>query len=267
MTDAERLEEFGRFLRELVAVAAAETLPRFRAAGAVDNKSGACFDPVTDADREAEAAIRRALAARYPEHGVVGEEWGADRGDAEFVWVVDPVDGTRAFIAGLPLWTTLIGLRIAGEPVLGAIAQPYLGEVFWGGQGIGSRLVTRDAERPLRVRRCDALSEAVVSSTDPGLFTGGERRAWERVAASARLVRYGCDAYAYAMVAMGAIDLAVDSGLKVWDVDPVVPVVEGAGGRVVDWEGRRAGREGGRIVVAGEGAALGEVLAVLGDAR
>jgi fructose-1,6-bisphosphatase/inositol monophosphatase family enzyme len=166
----DRLRKLDAFILELSAEAAAITLPLFRADVPVDDKGGAAFDPVTEADRGAEAAIRRLITARYPDHGVIGEEYGEDRPDAEHVWVIDPVDGTRAFVAGLPLWTTLIALRFQGSPVLGVIGQPYLREFYVGSPALGSRLVTPDGERKLDVRVCEGLSEAVVATTDPDIF-------------------------------------------------------------------------------------------------
>lgn len=257
------LRDLDRFALELSAAAAAVTLPLFRVDDAVENKSADAFDPVTQADRGAEAAIRRLIAARYPDHGVIGEEGGADRPEAEFVWVIDPVDGTRAFIAGLPLWTTLIGLRFAGTPVLGVIGQPYLKEFYIGSPAAGSRLVTDAGEQRLVTRACTSLSEAVIATTDPDLFDGAELAAWTQVRAAARLTRLGCDAYAYAMVALGRIDLVVESGLKDWDIAAVTPVVEGAGGLVTDWTGRRLGARSGQVAAAGDPRPLRDALPTL----
>src|SRR5215217_3087813 len=168
------MTEFERFTVELAAAAAAVTLPFFRGVYDQADKGGpGAFDPVTQADKDAEAAIRRLIAERYPEHGVIGEEYGEDRPDAEFVWVLDPIDGTRAFIAGLPLWTTLIGLRRAGKPIVGAIAQPYLDEVFLGGPS-GAVLLARGETQRLETRRIERLNDALIATTDPDLFTGAE---------------------------------------------------------------------------------------------
>lgn len=225
------------FAVELAHGAARVTLPFFRGDYAEENKAGpGAFDPVTQADKEAEAAIRRLIEARYPDHGIIGEEYGEDRPDAEHVWVLDPIDGTRAFISGLPLWTTLIGLRVAEKPSIGVIAQPYLDEIFLGGPS-GGQLISRGRIRPLQVRSCERLTEAVISTTDPDLFNGAELGAWTQVKAAARLARLGCDAYAYAMVAAGRMDLVAESGLKLWDWSALVPVVEASGGEVTDWRG------------------------------
>ena len=260
----DRLAEFDAFLIELNRASGQAILPLFRGDHGLVNKLGPSgFDPVTEADRGAERAIRALIAQRYPDHGVIGEEYGEDRPDAEFVWVLDPVDGTRAFIAGLPLWCTLIGLRRGGKPVLGSIGQPFLQELYIGHAG-GARLVTPGGERPLKVRACPKLSEAIIATTDPeGCFSGAEMGAWTQVRAAARLARLGCDAYAYAMVAAGTMDLVIEAGLKCWDIDAAIPVIAGAGGQVTDWQGAPVGAFGGQIVIAGDPACLDAALLAL----
>jgi histidinol phosphatase-like enzyme (inositol monophosphatase family) len=260
MTDPTVLEAFAV---ELAHAAGETILPMFRSdVGTEDKGEAGAFDPVTEADRAAEAVMRRLIASRFPEHGVIGEEYGSDRPDAEFVWVLDPIDGTRAFISGLPLWTTLIGLRHGGRAFVGAISQPYLGEVFLGGPS-GSKLIDRHGESPLKVRACPRLTDAIISTTDTNLFTGAELGAWTQVRAAARLARLGCDAYAYAMLALGRMDLVIESGLKAWDVEALIPVIENAGGLVRNWRGEQVGGEGGQIVAAGDPAALEEALVAL----
>jgi histidinol phosphatase-like enzyme (inositol monophosphatase family) len=257
------IDELDAFLLELNGAAAGAILPLFRADHGLIDKGGAGgFDPVTEADKGAERAIRTLISQRYPDHGVIGEEYGEDRPDAEWVWVLDPVDGTRAFIAGLPVWTTLIGLRHRGTPVLGSIGQSFLDELYIGHAG-GSRLMTRGTSRPLKVRPCPRLSEALIATTDPALFRGAEREAWNGVRRAARLARLGCDAYAYAMVAAGTIDLVLESGLKAWDIDAAIPVIAGAGGLTTDWRGQPVGADGGRIAIAGDSACLAEALVAL----
>ncbi|WP_372783930.1 histidinol-phosphatase [Phenylobacterium sp.] len=262
----DRLEELDSFLIDLNRAAAGVILPLFRADHGLVDKGGAQgFDPVTEADKGAERAIRALISERYPAHGVIGEEYGEDRPDAEFVWVLDPVDGTRAFIAGLPVWTTLIGLRFEGKPVLGSIGQSFLDELYIGHAG-GSRLVARGQSRPLKVRACPALSGALIATTDPAIFQGPERDAWRAVRQAARLARLGCDAYAYAMVAAGTIDLVLETGLKSWDIDAAIPVIAGAGGVTTDWRGQPVGGHGGQVAIAGDRACLGEALAALAGA-
>jgi histidinol phosphatase-like enzyme (inositol monophosphatase family) len=262
---AARLAELESFLLELNAAAGRITLPLFASDVGVENKAGdgAAFDPVTAADRGAEVEIRRLIASRFPDHGVIGEEYGEDRPDREFVWILDPVDGTRAFVAGLPLWTHLIGLRFQGAPLLGLIGQPCLDEVYLGSPS-GSRLITRGRQRPLRVRACPRLTDVTLASTDPyGYFNAAELGAWNQVRAAARVVRLGGDAYIFAQLAAGRIDLVIESGLKLWDIDPIVPVIENAGGLVTDWRGQILGRKGGQVVAAGDRACLDEALVAL----
>ena len=249
--------------------ARAAALPHFRSATShaenkaqINGETG--YDPVTEADKAAERAMREVLANDRPDDAIEGEEYGAQSGASGVTWYLDPVDGTRAFIAGLPVWTTLIALRHQGDPVLGSIGQPYVGELFIGSQAAGSRLIARGGESPLKVRDCPNLTDAIIATTDPeGCFNGAELGSWTQVRATARVARTGCDAYAYAMVAAGKMDLVVEAGLKSWDIDAAVPVIEGAGGLVTDWRGTRIGRNGGQMVIAGDRACLDEALVTL----
>ncbi|KQV56594.1 MULTISPECIES: histidinol-phosphatase [unclassified Caulobacter] len=269
---ADRLAALDAFIIDLNRASAEVILPLFRADHGLEDKgagknlprdSHAAFDPVTEADRGAEAAIRKLISERYPEHGVIGEEYGEDRPDAEFVWVLDPIDGTRAFISGLPLWTTLIGLRHQGRPVLGSIGQPYVGELFVGHAG-GARLLARGQETPIKVRECANLTDAVIATTDAdACFDGAERGAWLQVRAAAKLARLGCDAYAYAMVAMGKMDMVIEAGLKSWDIEAAIPLIEGAGGLVTNWRGEPVGQNGGQMVISGDRRPLDEALVSL----
>ncbi|HEX2255166.1 MAG TPA: histidinol-phosphatase [Afifellaceae bacterium] len=251
------------FMHELADAAAAAILPRFRSPLVAEAKPGGrhAFDPVTAADREAEAAMRQLIGRRFPRHGIVGEEYGDERADAECVWLLDPIDGTRAFICGLPLWGVLIGFRCAGRPALGMIAQPYLGERFVG-TGDEAWLERGGERRPLKVRPCPALAEASLSTTAPDLFDASEMARYRAVEGRARLVRYGADCYAYAMVAMGFLDCVVEAGLKPYDIEPIVPIVAGAGGFVTDWKGADK-RGGGQVVAAGDRRVLEEALSEL----
>jgi histidinol phosphatase-like enzyme (inositol monophosphatase family) len=260
------LAELEPLIIALARAAGEAALPFFRGEFAQSDKGaeqGACgrFDPVTEADQKAEAAVRKILAERRPHDGIVGEEYGSEGEDKDLVWVIDPIDGTRAFISGLPLWTTLIALRVAGRPTLGVIAQPYLGEIFVGGPS-GSRLISAAGERRLQVRPCPLLTQATVSTTDPELFNGAEAGAFTQVRSAARLARYGCDAYAYAMLAMGRMDLVIEASLKPWDWEPLVPVVEGAGGVVRNWRGEAPDYTG-QIAAAGDPACLEAALVSL----
>jgi histidinol phosphatase-like enzyme (inositol monophosphatase family) len=256
------------FALELTAAAAAVAVPLFRQKDLSEiNKGNASradvhFDPVTEADKGAERAIRALINKRYPENGIIGEEYGTEKPDADYVWVLDPVDGTRAFISGLPLWTTLIGLRHKGRPVLGLIAQPVLQEIYLGSP-LGSRLITPQGSTPLSVRACPALSDAVIGTTDPHLYSGDEVAAYAGLRTTTKLVRYGCDAYAFAMVAAGTMDIALETGLKPWDIEAIIPVIGNAGGVVSNWHGQPVGPEAGQVIAAGSQALLDEALTYL----
>jgi len=264
LTDA-HLATFETFALELAEAAGAVIRPLFRVENGLEDKGPAKngeFDPVTLADKGAEAAIRRLIAERYPDHGVIGEEYGEDRPDAEFVWVLDPIDGTRAFIAGLPLWTTLIGMRHQGRPSVGAIGQSYIGETFVGSSR-GASLVRGGALYPLRVRACPTLAQALIATTDQNLYQGAALEAWSRVRAKARVARFGCDAYAYAMVAMATMDVVVEAGLKAWDVEAAIPIIQGAGGFISHWSGEPIGQNGGNLLIAGDERVWNETIALL----
>lgn len=271
MSSEPNFAELERFALDLAAAAAIASLPLFRLRDLAEiNKGNASradvmFDPVTEADKGAERAIRALINQTFPEHGIIGEEYGSENADAEYVWVLDPVDGTRAFISGLPLWTNLIGLRHNGKPVLGAIGQPYLGEVFIGSP-LGSRLIGPNGEAPLRTRDTPRLADAIIGTTDPHLYAGAEVPAYKSLREAVKLVRYGCDAYAFAMVAMGTIDIALETGLKCWDIEAIIPVIENAGGVVTDWRGHPVGPDGGQVIAAGSRALLDQALEHLAKA-
>ena len=243
--------DFAGFVNDLATASGQAILPFFRTAlTTVDKFGGGAFDPVTEADKAAEVAMRRLINRHFPEHGIIGEEYGSEREDAEFVWVLDPIDGTRAFVAGLPLWGTLIGLKRSGHAAYGLVHQPFIGERFFGDGGSASYKGPH-GERRLRTRRCDTLAAATLSTTSPRLFDEPGRAAYERVEAEAKLTRYGYDCYAYCMLAAGHIDVVIESGLKPYDIVALVPLIEGAGGIVTTWDGGRP-EEGGSIVACGD---------------
>ena len=209
--------------------------------------------PVTAADREAETAMRDLIAGRYPAHGILGEEHGTVRGDGEYVWVLDPIDGTRAFIAGKPLFGTLVALVRDGLPILGIIDQPVLGERWIGAAG---QVTTFNGER-VRARRCDHLGAALLNTTSPDLFVGDDAVMFSQLRRAVRHTQYGGDCYAYGLLASGFIDLVVEAGLKSYDFCALVPVIAGAGGAVSDWQGRPVTlASDGRVVAAGDPALL-----------
>lgn len=225
------------FAHALADAAAAQTLPRYRRGLTADNKAATGrFDPVTEADRAAEAAIRDLIDAHHPDHGVIGEEFGVENADAEFVWVIDPVDGTRAFLAGMPVWGTLIGLLRDGAPFLGMADHPFLGERFWG-DGAGAWRRSPLGAGPIRSRRPAALAEATLwagstTTDDPALF--GALRA---LAPALRTLRFGADCYAQAMLAEGHIDIVVETGLEIYDIAAWAPIIAGAGGAISGLDG------------------------------
>lgn len=238
------------FLVELARVAAAETLPRFRAAGQVVNKLGEGFDPVTEADRAAEAALRALIADRHPDHGIVGEEYGSQGERGRHVWIIDPIDGTRAFISGLPVWGTLVGLTVDGIARSGFMHQPFTDELYLADGG-GAVLIRGDDEaRTLRTRSGVGLAAATLFTTTPALYQGARRARYDALEAAVRLPRYGCDCYGFAMVAAGHADIAVEPGLAPYDICGLVPLIEQAGGVVTRWDGGRPER-GGDVIAAG----------------
>jgi myo-inositol-1(or 4)-monophosphatase len=252
------------FAHVLADIAAEAILPYFRRPLAVRNKGQAGgFDPVTAADRAAERAIRKAVRARFPDHGLLGEEFGEIAGAGRYRWLIDPIDGTRAFITGSPLWGTLIGLMDGPRPVLGLMSQPFTGERFW---SEGRRARWRGAaakERPLRTRPCPRLAEAVLTTTHPDLFAAeAEGAGFAALRARVRMTRYGGDCYGYCLLAAGCIDLILEAGLKAYDVMPLVPIIEAAGGVITTWDGAPA-TAGGRILAAGDPRLHAQAMAIL----
>ncbi len=236
------------FFDRLAELAARETLPRFRAGAAVVNKEAGGFDPVTEGDRAAEEAIRTEIERAFPGHGILGEEHGNVGLDRENVWVIDPIDGTRAFISGLPVWGTLIGLYRGGRANMGLVDQPFTGERYFS-DGLASYYSGPGGARQIHTRDCGDISNATLFSTSPHLFSGEDERKYRAVEKKVRLFRYGCDCYAYMLVASGNIDLVVENQLKPYDVGGIIPIIENAGGVITTWEGGRP-EMGGRIVAA-----------------
>ena len=234
-------------------LAGTAVLKHFRKAPAIDNKAAEGFDPVTQADRAAEKAIARALKARFPDHALTGEEYGTVDGVSRYRWVVDPIDGTRAFIMGSPLWGTLIGLIDGDTPLLGIMDQPFTGERFWSGEKTAHmRRGTNGKTTPIKTRTCPRLEDAIFTSTHPGLFAAGREQAvLARFSKSARMTRFGGDCYGYCLLAAGFIDIIIEPGLKSYDVAALIPIVERAGGIMTTWDGRPA-TEGGDIIACGD---------------
>jgi myo-inositol-1(or 4)-monophosphatase len=254
--------DFGAFIDELATVSGDAIRPFFRTSLGVEDKSrDGAFDPVTAADRAAEAAMRTMIRRQFPAHGVVGEEFGVERGDAEFVWVLDPIDGTKSFISGMPAWGTLIALTRAGRPVYGMVHQPFIAERF-AGDGAAASYRGPAGDRALLTRPCAALSEAVLYTTSPRLMNPQDRAIFSAVEDKVRLSRYGGDCYAYCMLAAGHVDLVIETELKPHDVAALIPIISGAGGIITTWAGNPA-EHGGRIVAAGDRRVYDAALAML----
>ncbi len=230
--------------------ARAAIMPHFRTLKTAQNKAAdGGYDPVTEADQAAERAIRTHIKDTFPDHGILGEEYGHEPGTSPITWVIDPVDGTRAFIAGAPTWGTLIAVNDGTKPVLGVMDQGFTGERFLGVQGAAFAIGT-GALTPLRASATTTLDNALLAATDPRMFkTGTERNAFDTLEGQVRLSRYGLDCYAYCLLAMGHVDLVVEASMKPFDIQALIPVVEGAGGLVTDWQGASA-QDGGQILAA-----------------
>ncbi|MEM8935790.1 MAG: histidinol-phosphatase [Pseudomonadota bacterium] len=237
--------DFTDLAQRLADAARAQTLPRFRAGAMAENKSADGYDPVTQADREAERVMRALIKDAYPAHGIIGEEFGAEDDGAAERWVLDPVDGTRAFVAGVPTWTTLIALEAGAAPILGVIDQPYTDEQWIGVEG-QTQFVRGGEARLANTSACTALHEARLSTTDPRvgeIFDEPQAAAFARVSSEARLARFSLDAYAYALLSIGELDLVIESGLQHYDYAALIPVVKGAGGVITDWRGEPVGSD------------------------
>ena len=246
--------------------ARAIALKYFRAPLDIEAKSGAEFDPVTIADREIEAALRRILRHERPDDAIIGEEDSAQPGISGRSWIIDPIDGTRAFVAGLPSWCVLIALCTEDDAKLGLIDQPFTQERFLGHVGEQCVWMQREQTRLLSTNAgVETLETALIATTDPGLFSGAESEAFSQLASKARIRRYGLDAYAYGALALGGIDLVVESGLKTWDVAALIPVVKAAGGEISNWSGGSC-LQGGQVVAAANPTLHAKALAVLSAA-
>lgn len=258
--------EFERLLavgHELADLAGQHVLGHFRSSLDVDNKAGGGdFDPVTLADQGGEKVIRERLQQVFPTHGIIGEEFGAEVGDSDYQWIIDPVDGTRAFIMGFTAWGILIGLMKDGAPVLGLMDQPFTKERYWR-TADGSHYRGPDGEFALKVRDCKSLDKAFLATTSPDFLAEGfETTCFMALKAQSRLTRYGGDCYSYCLLAAGHIDLVVEAGLKPHDIMPLIPIIEGAGGIVTTWDGGDA-TKGGRIIAAGSRSVHAQSLEIL----
>lgn len=257
------VKEYTDFLDMLADAAAEITLPMFKKPVNVVNKGKKLqldYDPVTEADKQAEKVIRKLIRQTYPDHNILGEEHGSEHNSkSQYTWVIDPIDGTRAYICGIPTWGTLVALNDGVKPIIGMLDQPYMRERYLG---------TPDAAylngTPISCRPCTELSQATISTTDPTQFFACDEdlQAFNRVAAKALLVRNGYDCYAYAMVAAGFMDVVIESGLEAYDIQALIPIIEGAGGIVTDWTGGSAA-QGGQVVASATHALHEQILGLL----
>jgi myo-inositol-1(or 4)-monophosphatase len=242
-------------------VAGAVVRPFFRSSLGIALKADR--SPVTIADRTAEQAMRAVLSERFPRHGILGEEFGTERPESPLRWVLDPIDGTRAFITGRPTFGVLVGLLEDGAPVLGVIDQPVTGERWIGMTGQPTEF-RGPFGGTVGTRRCGDLAAAELSCTSPEIFSPAEAAGWQRLGQAVRRVSYGGDCYAYGLLALGQIDIIVEAGCGVWDWVALVPVIEGAGGRITDWSGRPLRPDGdGRVLAVGDPALLDQAIACL----
>ncbi len=246
---------------KLANAASVVTLSYFRKNAKADDKGGGGFDPVTAADKGAEEVMRDILARDFPDHGVVGEEYGSENAGADYVWTLDPIDGTRAFIIGTPLWGTLIGLQRHGEPVLGLMDQPFIGERLWNDERAAWYRGPNGLQR-CETRACAGLSDAILTATTPDMFEGEDEVRFNRLAKAVRMRRFGGDCYSYAMLALGQIDIVAEARLKLFDIVPLIPIIEKAGGVVRSWDGGPA-TAAGRCIACGDPAMLEPALALL----
>ncbi|MFZ6046968.1 histidinol-phosphatase [Pseudomonas sp. CR3202] len=258
MNDQALPPEYLEFAEELADAAARVTLTYFRLPLEVENKEAERFDPVTLADKGAERAMRALIGERYPGHGVLGEEEENIKGEEAWTWVLDPVDGTRSFISGIPLWGTLIALNDGTRPALGLMDQPFTRERFIG-DGASASL----NGRPIQTRACGKLSDATLMVTSPEHFQQPPySELFEKLSSEARLVRYSGDCYAYCMLALGLVDVVLDPGLKPYDIQALMPIIQGAGGVVTRWDGGDA-QHGGDVIACGDPRLHAQLLEVL----
>ncbi|MEW5424266.1 histidinol-phosphatase [Amorphus sp. 3PC139-8] len=242
------LQQAVDLMHRLADAAGAAVLPHFRQVETVESKGETDFDPVTVADRGAETVMRALIEEVFPEDGIIGEEHGIVRAEAERVWVLDPIDGTRAFITGLPIWGTLIAILERGTPVAGMMAQPFVGERFWVDGG-AAYWAHGEERRELSTRPCPELSEATLFVTSPHMFKGARKAGFERLADAVKTVRYGTDCYGYAMVAAGQGDIVAEADVQLYDVAPFVPMLAAAGGSLTAWNGGPAASDGTALAV------------------
>ena len=258
-------EDLLEVAHQLANAAAKVTLTHFRSHFVADNKSKTAFDPVTEADRQAELAMRQIITAAFPSHGVAGEEFEPVNENADYIWTLDPIDGTRAFVLGFPLWGTLIGVSFKGAPLLGVMDQPFTNERFWSDEKAAWHRGPRGLAR-CQTRAAPSLADAFLTASSPDMFTLESAARFDNLASGVRMRRFGGDCYAYCMLALGHIDIVAEASLKPYDIAPLIPIVEKAGGLIRAWDGGEA-TQGGNCVAIGNPALLSAVLERLGPPK
>ena len=253
------ITQLTQFALELAEASAKIILPQFRKNITIDNKLDAGWDPVTEADRSAELIIREMIEKHFPSHGIIGEEFGNKPGTSTYSWVLDPIDGTRSFVIGMPTWATLIGLYRDGQPLLGVMNQPFVGEMFYGNP-YGAWHKQNGQTQAIHVRLPVPLAKAALGTTSPYLY--GENSNFETLRQSVTAHRFGGDAYFFALLAAGHLDIAMDPNLQIYDIAALIPIIKGAGGVVGSWTGNNP-EQGGNVLCASCQGLLDEAVAVL----
>jgi myo-inositol-1(or 4)-monophosphatase len=239
-----------------------EILPYFRKNTPIEVKPHEVWDPVTEGDKAGERIIRKMIEERFPDHGINGEEYGVRESKSGFTWVLDPVDGTRSFVCGMPTWATLIALNFEGKPVVGVMNQPFVGDLFYGNPE-GAWNNYRGKVEPIRVRQDVTLDHAAAGTTAPELYRGkSDQESFQKLRNAVKLMRYGGDAYFFSVLAAGHLDVALDAGLQAYDIAALIPIIEGAGGAVGSWSGS-VPAEGGNIICAGSESLLAAAIEVM----
>ena len=259
---AQNWNELSQFALELARVSAKAILPFFRQDTPIDVKAGVVWDPVTEGDRAGERVMRAMIEERYPDHGIHGEEYGLKASRSGLTWVLDPVDGTRAFICGMPTWATLVGLNFEDRPMVGVMNQPFVGETFYGNPE-GAWSLHQGTRRKLATRPARPLADATFTTTAPELYrSDAEKDVLKRLSQATRLTRYGGDSYFFCVLAAGQVDLALDAHMEPYDIAPLIPIIEGAGGIVTTWERGHAAK-GGNVIAASSTALHEEALKLI----
>ena len=263
MQQNNEIQTLTAFAKDLAHAAAEAILPHFRRPLRIDNKLGIGWDPVTEGDKAAERAIRALIEKHYPTHGIIGEEFGTKLGSSAYTWVLDPIDGTRAFVIGMPSWATLIGLYRDGKPIIGVMNQPHVGDMFYGNPE-GAFLDYRGAIHQIRCAEDKPLSDVLAGTTAPDLHKTNATQ-FERLRSSVKLMRYGGDAYFFSLLAAGHLDMALDAGMQIYDIAALIPIIRGAGGVVDCWDGKDSA-QGGNILATSSQKLFDEAAAILNAA-